>query len=72
MNYFLYYLNCEPSHIFAVHPRELIDRIAAVSLEDVKRVALKYFTPLIDPTTSRTVIVCHPSNVQETVNELQK
>lgn len=52
--------------------KELIDRIAGVTLQDVKRVALKYFTPLVKPSTSHTVIVCHPSNVQETVVELER
>lgn len=52
--------------------RDLIERVAQVTLEDVKRVALKYFTPLVDPSSSKTVIVCHPSNVQETVQELEK
>nr|XP_053639371.1 uncharacterized protein C05D11.1-like [Cherax quadricarinatus] len=52
--------------------KDLIDRIPRVTLEDVKRVALKYFTPLVQPSTSRTVIVCHPSSVQETVTEMKK
>ncbi|XP_069192343.1 uncharacterized protein C05D11.1 isoform X2 [Procambarus clarkii] len=52
--------------------KELIDRIAEVTIEDVKRVALKYFTPLVQPSTSRTVIVCHPSSIQETVVEMEK
>lgn len=52
--------------------RELIDRIAKVTLEDVKRVALKYFTPLVQPKTSKTVVVCHPSSVQETISDLEK
>ncbi|XP_045129577.1 uncharacterized protein C05D11.1-like [Portunus trituberculatus] len=54
------------------YTRELIDRISKVTLEDVKRVALKYFTPLVRPDSTKTVIVCHPSNVQETVADLQK
>ncbi|MPC45423.1 uncharacterized protein E2C01_039121 [Portunus trituberculatus] len=53
------------------YTRELIDRISKVTLEDVKRVALKYFTPLVRPDSTKTVIVCHPSNVQETVADLQ-
>lgn len=52
--------------------KDLIDRISSVTLEDVKRVALKYFTPLVQPQTSRTVIVCHPSKVRETEEELRK
>lgn len=54
------------------YTKELIDRISKVTLEDVKRVALKYFTPLVQPDTTRTVIVCHPSNVEETVTDLEK
>lgn len=52
--------------------KDLIDRIATITIEDVKRVALKYFVPLVQPNTSRTVIVCHPSKVQEIVVELGK
>ncbi|KAK3859607.1 hypothetical protein Pcinc_034292 [Petrolisthes cinctipes] len=52
--------------------KDLIERVAKVTLEDVKRVALKYFTPLVEPSSSKTVIVCHPSSVQETVQELEK
>ncbi|XP_064101551.1 uncharacterized protein C05D11.1-like [Macrobrachium nipponense] len=52
--------------------KDLIDRIAVVTIEDVKRVALKYFVPLVQPNTSNTVIVCHPSKVQEIVRELKK
>ncbi|XP_027214952.2 uncharacterized protein C05D11.1 isoform X2 [Penaeus vannamei] len=52
--------------------KDLIDKISGVTLEDVKRVALKYFTPLVNPQTSRTVIVCHPSKVRETEEELRK
>ncbi|XP_050697306.1 uncharacterized protein C05D11.1-like isoform X1 [Eriocheir sinensis] len=54
------------------YTRELIDRIAKVTLEDVKRVALKYFTPLVHPKTSKTVVVCHPSNIKETISDLEK
>lgn len=54
------------------YTRELIDRISRVTLEDVKRVALKYFTPLVQPKSSKLVAVCHPSNVKETVADLEK
>jgi len=52
--------------------RDLLARIASVSLEDVQRVTKQYMKPLTIPNLSSIVIVTHPLKVQETASQLNK
>lgn len=49
------------------YTRMLLEKIAAVKVDDMVRVGKKYLTPLFDPAASRLAICCHPSKVQDTV-----
>ncbi|GAB1870040.1 hypothetical protein CAJAP_11119 [Camponotus japonicus] len=44
---------------------QMVRRIAAVTMDDVTRVAALYLKPLFDPKKCKTTIVCHPSKVAE-------
>jgi len=52
--------------------RDLLTRIANVSLDDVKRVTKQYMKPLTKPNLSSVVIVTHPLKVQETASQLNE
>ncbi|CAL1679265.1 unnamed protein product [Lasius platythorax] len=43
----------------------MVRRIAAVTMDDMTRVAALYLKPLFDPKKCKTTIVCHPSKVAE-------
>ena len=62
---FAYYREVPPSY-----NKDLLSKIVKVTVEDVKKAAVKYFTPLIQASTSKTVIVCHPSKSQEIIDVL--
>ncbi|XP_076642310.1 uncharacterized protein C05D11.1 [Halictus rubicundus] len=47
------------------YTQKMVQRISAVKIEDMGRMATKYLTPLFDPNECKTTIVCHPSKVQE-------
>ncbi|KAF2356104.1 Metalloenzyme LuxS/M16 peptidase-like [Trinorchestia longiramus] len=47
--------------------RDLLALIAGVSLEEARWAARQYLTPLLHPSSSRTVVVCDPSEVDETI-----
>lgn len=44
---------------------QMVRRIAAVTMDDMTRVAALYLKPLLDPIKCKTTIVCHPSKVTE-------
>ncbi|XP_054014823.1 uncharacterized protein C05D11.1-like isoform X1 [Hylaeus anthracinus] len=50
------------------YTQQMVERISAVTIEDMARVASKYLTPLFDPKKCKTTIVCHPSEVPEVVD----
>lgn len=50
------------------YTQQMVERISAVSIEDMGRVASKYLTQLFDPNECKTTIVCHPSKVSEIVD----
>jgi len=41
----------------------LVDQIANVTIDDLRRVGAKYFTNMFQPGSSKLVIVCHPDKV---------
>ena len=45
--------------------RQIIMKIPSVTIDDLKRVGPKYFTPLFDPEKSKVSVVCHPTKVEE-------
>nr|CAD7597482.1 unnamed protein product [Timema genevievae] len=45
--------------------RRLVQLIAGVTVEDLKRVGPQYVARLFDPIHSQTTVVCHPSKVDE-------
>ena len=52
--------------------RKLIEKIAQVSMDDMKRVGPKYIAPLFDASQSNCAICCHPTKVKDVVSEFQK
>jgi len=62
--YLCYYI------IIIVVCRRLLQKIPAVTVEDLRRVGSQYMAMLFDPTRSKVVICCHPTKVDETVAEL--
>ncbi|XP_031827679.1 uncharacterized protein C05D11.1 [Nomia melanderi] len=50
------------------YTQQMVQRISAVTIEDMGRIASKYLTPLFDPKECKTTIVCHPSKAQEVVD----
>ncbi|XP_033325130.2 uncharacterized protein C05D11.1 [Megalopta genalis] len=47
------------------YSQQMVQRIFAVKIEDMGRIASQYLPPLFDPIQCKTTIVCHPSKVQE-------
>lgn len=58
-------LLCTFKNVPRDYSKQLVQKIAAVTLEDLQRVANKYFKSLFDPTQTMTSIVCHPSKLSE-------
>lgn len=52
--------------------RELLGHISRVTMADVKRVAAQYIAPLLEPSKSSTVVVCHPTEVSAAVKTLSR
>jgi Zn-dependent M16 (insulinase) family peptidase len=42
----------------------LVDQIANVSVEDLRRIGSKYIASIFKPRVSKTVVVCHPEKVE--------
>lgn len=42
----------------------LVDQVATVTVDDLRRVGAKYFTTMFQPGPSKVVIVCHPDKVE--------
>lgn len=49
------------------YTKELVAKVAQVTLEDVKRVAPIYLSPLFAAKYARCTVCCHPSKVAEVV-----
>lgn len=45
--------------------RLMVQKIYAVSIKELTRVATKYIKPIFDPNECKITIVCHPSKVPE-------
>ncbi|KAG5670312.1 hypothetical protein PVAND_000588 [Polypedilum vanderplanki] len=52
--------------------KKLVDQIATVSIEDLRRVGEKYFVKMFDPSFSRAVIVCHPDKVESIKSQFEE
>ncbi|XP_060071887.1 uncharacterized protein C05D11.1-like isoform X2 [Ylistrum balloti] len=52
--------------------KELLAKVAMVTVADLKRVGPKYISPLFDVTKTRTGICCHPTKVEEVKKELNQ
>ncbi|XP_029633499.1 uncharacterized protein C05D11.1 [Octopus sinensis] len=52
--------------------RELLGKVAQVSIADLKRVGPKYIPNLFDPAKNRCSVCCHPSKVEEVCNGLNQ
>lgn len=46
------------------HNKHLVDEIATISIDDLRRVGAKYFTTMFQPSSSKLVIVCNPDKVE--------
>lgn len=57
----LFYLKNVPHN----YNYQMVQRISAVTIEDINRIAPQYIKPLFDPNVCKTTIVSHPSNVTE-------
>lgn len=42
----------------------LVDQVATITIEDLRRIGTKYFKRMFDPTQAKVVIVCHPDKVE--------
>lgn len=47
------------------YTQQMVQRVSAVTIEDMGRIASQYLKPLFDPKECKTIIVCHPSKVSE-------
>lgn len=54
------------------YTRNLLERVAAVTLPDMIRVGKQYLSSLFNPAASRLAICCHPSKVEDTVNAFKE
>ena len=51
--------------------KELLKRIAEVSIDDMEDVGKRYLLPAFEATSSRTSVVCHPTKVEPLKSEFQ-
>lgn len=58
---------CYLRGVDASYTKDLVAKVSRVTLDDVKRVAPIYLTPLFDSSKSRCALCCHPSKVPEVV-----
>lgn len=54
------------------YTRDLLEKVAMVTLPDMIRVGKQYLSSLFDPAASRLAICCHPSKVEDTVNAFKE
>ncbi|XP_077543701.1 uncharacterized protein LOC144155876 [Haemaphysalis longicornis] len=54
------------------YTRNLLEKVAAVTLPDMIRVGKQYLSSVFDPAASRLAICCHPSKVEDTVNAFKE
>ncbi|CAN7993566.1 unnamed protein product [Ixodes hexagonus] len=54
------------------YTRSLLEKVAAVSMDDLVRVGKQYLSPLFDPAASKLAICCHPSKVDDTVTAFKE
>ncbi|XP_064616831.1 uncharacterized protein C05D11.1-like [Liolophura sinensis] len=52
--------------------KELMEKIAKVTIDDLKRVGPKYLAPLFEPSQFRVSVCCHPTKVEEICNEFKE
>ena len=52
--------------------RTLLQAVAAVTVEDVKRVGTLYFSQLFSSSVATCAVCCNPSKVEEVRNELER
>ncbi|XP_071154933.1 uncharacterized protein C05D11.1-like [Mytilus edulis] len=52
--------------------KEMLMKIAAVTIEDLKRIGSTYIAPLFDSDKVRTAVCCNPSKVKETANDFKQ
>lgn len=50
----------------------LVDQIATVTVDDLRRVGAKYFTTMFKPESSKVVIVCHPDKVESIKTQFEE
>ena len=54
------------------HNRRLLEQVATISVEELRRVGEKYFTNMFQPGTSKVVIVCHPDKVESVKKQFEE
>ena len=51
--------------------RNLLKKLASVSIDDLKYVGEKYFSRLFDPKKASVALCCHPTKVDEIVDDFK-
>lgn len=52
--------------------RWLVQSISKITTKHLNRIGQQYIAPLFDPKNTKTVIVCHPSKIDEIAAEFRK
>jgi Zn-dependent M16 (insulinase) family peptidase len=52
--------------------KRLVDQVATVTVADLRRVGVKYFSSMFKPNASKVVIVCHPDKVESVTAQFEE
>ena len=52
--------------------RAMLEKVANVTIDDMKRVGKQYVAAMFDSSQSRTVVCCNPSKVSELTKEFKE